>query len=112
MPKELRRYPRTSTSLDVIYYTEEGPTEEERCHHFATIVDISKGGARLLTDYKHMPNDCVWLHGLRHLAGKVPGRVRWIKRDQKKFNVGVQFVIAHPVASVDRPELSGSAAMR
>lgn len=87
---ELRRHPRYSTSLDVVYYT--GHDDEGRIHYFGTIVDMSKGGARLVVEYPHQPDERLWLHGVGGTAEIRPTRVRWIGNHQDKYNVGVEFI--------------------
>lgn len=94
MAVDMRKYPRYSTSKEVVYYTADaaGPEKRGRIHYFGTIVDMSQGGARLVVDHPHEEDERVWLQGVHSAADVIRGRVRWVKDIQDKYNVGVEFL--------------------
>lgn len=92
---EKRRHPRTATSMDVVYFIGgDGMRAPERIHYFGTITDLSRGGARLVVDQPHRAQEHIWVQGLRDTADTVPGRVRWVRGQDGRYQLGVEFLKA------------------
>jgi hypothetical protein len=94
MELDKRKYPRVTTSMDVLYYTGGAPDEGTgRVHYFGTVTDLSLGGVRLVVEHPHGTDERIWLQGVRGAPDIIPGRVRWIHGEQEHYNMGVEFLI-------------------
>jgi len=93
MSIEKRRYPRESTLIETIYFTEH-PIDDEpgRMHYPGTIVNISSGGVGLVANYPHQINDRLWMEGIGKVKSPILGLVRWVSNNIDNYNMGVQFL--------------------
>jgi len=95
MVAELRKYQRVSTSLEIIYHTINEVNEGDDptpTHYFGTVTDLSKGGAGLLVDYPHSPDEMICLEGIAGYKKPMDGIVRWVRENSGKYRVGVKFI--------------------
>lgn len=93
MPIEKRRYPRESTRVETIYFTEHLIDDEPgRMHYPGTIVNIGNGGVGLVVNYPHQLNDRLWMEGIGEVKSPILGSVRWISNNMDKYSMGVQFL--------------------
>ena len=93
MAEEKRKFPREATSVEVVYFIGgDGVREPERIHYFGTVTDMSRGGARLLAEQPHRLHEHIWLQGLRGAADVVPGQIRWVRGEDERYHLGVEFL--------------------
>jgi c-di-GMP-binding flagellar brake protein YcgR len=95
MVAELRKYQRVSTNLEIMYHTVKEVKEGENpvpTHYFGTVTDLSKGGAGLLVDYPHNPDDKICLEGIAGYKKPMDGVIRWIREHSGNYRVGVKFI--------------------
>ena len=93
MDSEQRQHARIKTSLETIYFTEEGKGDDaERMHFFGTIVNMSKGGVGMTVTCPHELNEKLWLEGVGQSSSPLPGVVRWIRNRQDKYDIGIKFL--------------------
>jgi len=95
MAAELRKHQRVSTSLEIMYHTvddNDGDTDPTPTHFFGTVTDLSKGGAGLLVDYPHNPDEMICLEGIAGYKKPMDGVVRWVRENSGKYRVGVKFL--------------------
>ncbi len=107
MTQEGRVHPRTKTYLEVTYFTDESTVELGRNYFFGTVLDVSKGGAGLLTEWPHEPNEKLWLEGLHNCTGAVRVEVRWVKHYYDKYNLGVKFAHQEGAAQKNQGRIPG-----
>lgn len=98
MVAELRKYQRVTTSLEIMYHTINGASAlddtEVPTHYFGTVTDLSKGGAGLLVDYPHKPDDKICLEGIAGYKKPMDGVIRWVRENGGNYRLGVQFIHA------------------
>ncbi len=93
MALDKRKYPRVTTSMDILYYTQDAPDEGvERIHYFGTVTDLSLGGVRLVVEHSHAEDEQLWLQGVRGGPDIISGRVKWIRDEHEHYNMGVEFL--------------------
>lgn len=90
MAAELRKYPRINTALEINYSTEE--LNDEPSQFVGTVTDLSKSGAGLLVNQAHRPNDRVCLEGVGGAKKPLSSVVKWVRKTQGKYRIGVKFV--------------------
>ena len=98
MVAELRKYQRVTTSLEIMYHTvnndEERGNTSVPTHYFGTVTDLSKGGAGLLVDYPHKPDEIICLEGIAGYKKPMDGVIKWVRENSGNYRLGVQFVHA------------------
>jgi c-di-GMP-binding flagellar brake protein YcgR len=94
MVAELRKYQRVNTSLEIMYHTMNEGDDPTPTHYFGTVTDLSKGGAGLLVDYPHSPDEMICLEGIAGYKKPMDGVVRWVRENSGKYRVGVKFINA------------------
>ena len=96
MVAELRKYQRVTTSLEIMYHTvDDEQAQGENAvptHYFGTVTDLSKGGAGLLVDYPHQPDEVICLEGIAGYKKPMDGVIRWVRENSGNYRLGVQFV--------------------
>ncbi len=95
MAAELRKYPRINTALEINYSMDESSdaTNDAASDQFiATVTDLSKSGAGLLVDQVHRPDDLVCLEGVGGAKKPLNSVVKWVRKTQGKYRIGVKFV--------------------
>jgi len=92
MSAELRKYPRINTALEVNYSVDETSNAEAAQKFIGTVTDLSKSGAGLLVDQAHRPDDVVLLEGVGGAKKPLNSVVKWVRKTQGKYRVGVKFV--------------------
>ena len=94
MAAEQRKYQRVSTSLEIMYHTLSEGDDPTPTHYFGTVTDLSKGGAGLLVDHAHGPEERICLEGIAGYKKPMDGVVRWVREHSGKYRVGVKFTQA------------------
>ena len=91
MAAELRKYPRINTALEINYTMDDdaNPTTDQ---FIGTVTDLSKSGAGLLVDQVHRPDDLVCLEGVGGAEKPLNSVVKWVRKTQGKYRIGVKFV--------------------
>ena len=84
--REIRRFKRTSFTKKVTYTVN---SEESKPTIKADIVDVSEGGMCILTEYPHTVGHTLLF---QDDAGCYAGEVRWVRGENDRFRVGIQFV--------------------
>lgn len=97
MAAELRKYPRINTALEINYFVD-GSGEKEAVadteQFIGTVTDLSKSGAGLLVEQAHRPDDHVRLEGVGGATKPLNSIVKWVRKTQGKYRIGVKFVRA------------------
>lgn len=95
MAAELRKYPRINTALEINYFADEsGDLKSDATDHqfIGTVTDLSKSGAGLLVDQPHRPDDIVRLEKVGGATKPLNSVVKWVRKTQGKYRIGVKFV--------------------
>ena len=94
MAAELRKYPRINTALEINYSTDEPDDAaiSASSQFIGTVTDLSKSGAGLLVDQAHRPDDLVCLEGVGGAKKPLNSVVKWVRKTQGKYRIGVKFV--------------------
>lgn len=92
MAAELRKYPRINTALEINYSIDESSSADDTQKFIGTVTDLSKSGAGLLVDQAHRPDDVVRLEGVGGSKKPLNSVVKWVRKTQGKYRVGVKFV--------------------
>ncbi len=90
MAAELRKYPRINTALEINYSMDDA--SEASSPFVGTVTDLSKSGAGLLVDQVHRPDDIVCLEGVGGAKKPLNSVVKWVRKTQGKYRIGVKFV--------------------
>jgi len=90
MAAELRKYPRINTALEINYSMDESSDTPNQ--FIGTVTDLSKSGAGLLVDQAHRPDDRVCLEGVGGAKKPLSSIVKWVRKTQGKYRIGVKFV--------------------
>jgi len=96
MAAELRKYPRINTALEINYSMDESSDSDApsatSSQFIGTVTDLSKSGAGLLVDQVHRPDDLVCLEGVGGAKKPLNSVVKWVRKSQGKYRIGVKFV--------------------
>ncbi len=94
MAAELRKYPRINTALEINYSLDDTNDIENAVTTplIGTVTDLSKSGAGLLVDQVHRPDDLVCLEGIGGATKPLNSVVKWVRKTQGKYRIGVKFV--------------------
>ncbi len=94
MAAELRKYPRINTALEINYSMDESSSGADAAENqlIGTVTDLSKSGAGLLVDQPHRPDDLVRLEGVGGATKPLNSVVKWVRKSQGKYRIGVKFV--------------------
>jgi len=95
MSDDKRLHARFPTTLETIYFTEINTAQgDERMYYPGTIIDKSARGAGLRVNYRHEPEDKIWLEGLGTPDQPLPARVCWVSNhgdNTEEYRIGVEF---------------------
>ncbi len=91
MAAELRKYPRINTALEINYSLDDA-SDVASNQFIGTVTDLSKSGAGLLVDQIHRPDDLVCLEGVGGAQKPLNSVVKWVRKTQGKYRIGVKFV--------------------
>jgi len=91
MAAELRKYPRINTALEINYSMDDA-SDIDPNQFIGTVTDLSKSGAGLLVEQVHRPDDLVCLEGVGGAQKPLNSVVKWVRKTQGKYRIGVKFV--------------------
>ncbi len=95
MPREKRRYPRTTMYEETIYFAIlDFPPKTERIHYVGTITNVSNGGIGAKVLFEHTPGEEVFFEGLNGDESTQRGVVKWTRTSAQAdgYEIGVEFI--------------------
>lgn len=92
---ELRKNLRISINMDITYSTATAAGSDATAKK-GTLLDVSGGGAGLVLDEPLSLNQTLRLEGYGDWEAPRDARVRWVRKANEHYRVGVEFVSAKP----------------
>lgn len=95
MMAENRRYPRTESDTDTLYYIEDSTDlGNERMYYPGHVRDTSQAGLGLVTHTTHLIDQHIWLEAPSLQRKAVEARIRWINacENDDQYHIGVELI--------------------